>query len=372
MITWVWERRDWPNFKWDEDAVRAAAAGIASTNAAIAKGIDDMPEDARTEAMIDLLVSEAVKTSEIEGEFYSRKDIRSSILKHARRDPRPVEPDNERAAGVARMMVEAQKHFNGSLTKELLWEWQSMIVDKDEDGVPVEKGRWRTSGMHIVNDSGRKKEVVYEAPESGKVPMEMEYFIRWFNDGRGKMDSFIRAGIAHVHFECIHPFADGNGRVGRAIADMALSQGMGRRAPLSLSEAIRERNPSYYGILKKIGSGDLEITEWLTWFAGTVRLAQKRAMETTRWVLHKTQLWDKHSHKFNERQRKVISELYDEGVEGFAGGVRVQEYAKIAECGMDEARRDLMDLNAMGMLKDIVRFGRRRRYNINVPDRHGR
>lgn len=143
-----------------------------------------------------------------------------------------MEPDNERAAGVARMMVEAQKHFNGSPTKELLWEWQSMIVDKDEDGVPFEKGRWRTSGMHIVNDSGRKK--------------------------------------------------------------------------------------------------------------------------------------------FNERQRKVISELYDEGVEGFAGGVRVQEYAKIAECGMDEARRDLMDLNAMGMLKDIVRFGRRRRYNINVPDRHGR
>lgn len=364
-MTWIWKRDDWPDFRWDGKFVRRRAAGIVPGIAAIVENIDDLPENNRTETMIDLMVSEAMKTSEIEGERHAERDVRAFIIHHMGLGPRPAEPADEGASGIAEMTVSARKHFDEPLSKERLQEWQSMIFRGD----PADKGRWRTCGVAVASGPPGRRLVHYRGPPPERVPDEMDRFIQWFNDGRNETDPVIRAGVSHVRFEAIHPFADGNGRVGRAISDIAISQGLGRPAPISMSTAITKRLDGYYRHLETAGMGNLDITRWLRWFSDTARLAQTLAMKETSWDLFHARLWRDHSRKLSMRQTMVLLGLAEQGVERLDKAIGVAEYARLARCGKDEARRDLAELRDMGAARALPRFDLRRRYKLNIRGR---
>lgn len=369
FMAYIWQRDDWPAFRWDEKAIDAKAAACSPGNVEVAADMDCMSEDVKTDAMIDSMVIEAQKSSEIEGEYYSREDLRSSIRNHLRPNTPAVGVGDPKAIGIAKLTVSSRKNFNKPLTKERLWEWQSEIVaDKDPHGNRIEKGCWRTGPIVVASD-GEIQMIHHEGPPLERVPAEMDRFLEWFNGGRRLMNGVVRAGVAHLYFECIHPFGDGNGRVGRAIADVALSQGAGRPAPMSISMAIRERRYGYYEELKRANTGDLDITAWLGWFADTIWLAQEMALEKTKLALFKTRLCDKHSLRFNDRQSLVVARLFRSRVEGFKGGVNASQYAEMAQCDIPTARRDLAELRSIGAVEEHARFGRRRRYNINLRGR---
>ncbi len=366
-MPYIWQREEWPAFTWDQDAIERHASLCHKGGIKLVDGLIRMPKAGKVDAVIDMMVSEAIETSEIEGEYIDRKDVRSSICNHLGLNDPPAAVSDKRSLGVASMMVSVRDRFNEPLTQERLWEWQSMIISKDMTNAMTQTGCWRTSRnpMLIVSGDPGREMIHYEAPPAGMVPKEMDRFIEWFNGSRG-MNDMIRAGLAHVYFESIHPFADGNGRVGRAISYIALSQGLGHPAPLSLSRSLNMRKREYYANLKKMQHGDLNITDWLLWFADAVLCAQKRAKQQTHWVLFKTQLLDKCGHMFNHRQEKVISRMFQEGVEGFKGGLSVRKYEKIAKCDPGTAENDIRELYMMGALKELKMLGRRRRYDLNL------
>ncbi len=198
----------------------------------------------------------------------------------------------------------------------------------------------------------------------------MDRFIDWFNGG-GHLKGAVRAGVAHLYFEGIHPFVDGNGRIGRAISEIALSQELGRPAPLSLSTAIEERQLDYYSALSKTGRGNLDITEWLVWSADAVQRAQDHAREQTAWTLSKTRFWDAYADRLNSRQTKVATRMFRAEPEGFEGGMSARKYAELASCDEGTAAQDLADLLAMGAVKvkELESAGRWTRYDIQLPER---
>ncbi len=273
--SYSWQNADWPNFTWDREAAERDGREVLQSIARDAEALDALPHDAREDAVIDLMAAEAVKTSEIENEFYTLRDARASIRNQLRGLPAAADLEDPRAAGISQLMVEIGNEFNQPLSEERLCRWQSLIIEAVDDARAIETGRWRTHpvGIYAITPAGR--ELRYQAPPPERVPDEMERFIAWFNDARN-MNGIVRAAAAHYHFECIHPFADGNGRVGRAIIDIAISQALGRRAPLSMSTAIAARRGEYYRQLEISQRASLELTRWMKWFADTARCAQSR------------------------------------------------------------------------------------------------
>jgi Fic family protein len=220
--------------------------------------------------------------------------------------------------------------------------------------------------MRIVSGPMGKEKVHYEAPPSDQVPDEMARFIAWFNRSR-RMSGAVRAGVAHLWFECIHPFPDGNGRVGRAIAEVALSQELQAPAILSLSTAIERRRPDYYDALSRASRGDLDITQWLLWFTELALDAQAQAKEQIAFVLAKARFWDRHAGALNERQAKALARMLREGTAGFEGGMSARKYVKITGVSKATATRDLAGLVAHGALRKLESGGRSTRYEIVLP-----
>lgn len=368
-MTYIWQRKEWPDFTWDTQAVDRNAYAYALEAGRLAGEVRHLPEDQKTDTLIDLMVSEAVKTSQIEGENFDRKDVRSSIRNQLGLNTRPEAVRDPKANGVAALMISVRDHFSEPLTAERLCEWQDRIIVGDRRRARLEVGRWRTSSepMQIVSGAIGREKVHYEAPPSGLVPAEMERFIKWFNGSRD-LKGAVRAGVAHLYFECIHPFSDGNGRVGRAISEVALSQELGHPALLSLSTTIQGRRNEYYDALGRASRGGLDITEWLVWFTGLVLDAQKQAKEQIAFVLSKTRFWDTFAGRFNERQAKVLNRMLREGPEGFRGGMSAQKYTKITGCSKATATRDLAELLKMGAISKREGGGRSTRYDVRLRD----
>jgi len=367
-VAYIWQRKQWPNFTWDNEAVERDAYAYAMEASSLAGEIKYLSEDKKTDTLIDLMVSEAVKTSQIEGENFDREDVRSSIRNQLGLTATPETVRDPRANGVAALMISVRDHFNEPLTEERLCEWQSQIIVKDYQNHKLDVGQWRTSiePMQIISGAYGKEKVHYEAPPSGQVPSEMKRFIEWFNGSRD-VKGVLRAGIAHLYFECIHPFSDGNGRVGRAISEVALSQELGHPALLSLSTTIQSRRQDYYNALSKASVGTLDITEWLMWFTKLALDSQRQAKEQIRFVLLKARIWDTYASQLNERQAKVLNRMLREGPEGFEGGMSAQKYSKMTGCSKATATRDLTELLRIGTFRKLEGGGRSTRYDIGLP-----
>ena len=368
LMTYNWQQKDWPDFRYDLSGIDDALLNFAERTGRVSGLLKGLPEDAQAETIIDMMVAEAVKTSAIEGEYLSRKDVISSIRRNLGLGGEVKGSGDRRAEGAGALMVDVRNSFAAPLSEEKLFEWHRMIMAGSR-GIQI--GQWRTHAepMQVVSGPVGKEKVHFEAPPSSRVPAEMKQFIAWFNEtglgGRKELKKpVVRSAIAHLYFESIHPFEDGNGRVGRAISEKALSQGLGRPVLLSLSRTIEANRKQYYAALGA-GQQSNQITPWVRWFVDTALEAQIQAEEQIDFTLKKTRLFDRFRGRLNERQLQILRRMLAEGPKGFEGGMSAKKYMAVTGASKATATRDLQDLVEQGVLVPSG-GGRSTRYNVNL------
>ena len=329
-----------------------------------------LEKEERDQLTIEAMSTEAVTTSEIEGETLDRASVQSSIRKQLglateERRMRPAE------RGIAEMMVDLYRSFAEPLTEEMLYRWHRMLLSGSRNLRDVGRYRGGAEPMQVISGPIDEPKVHFEAPPSERVAPEMERFLAWFDGtatGREEpLAALTRAGSAHLYFESIHPFEDGNGRIGRAIAEKALAQSLGQPALTALAATLLARRKSYYEALEAANKEN-EITRWLMWFAGAAIEAQRRTNAMVEFVIDKTKLLDRLKDQVSARQEKALLRMFREGPEGFRGGLSAGKYAAITGASAATSTRDLADLVAKGAL---LREGERRyaRYHLGVPAR---
>jgi Fic family protein len=368
-MTWNWKLPDWPNFKWDRSQISVAEEQFL-LGAGVAIGtVKHLGEDEHNQLLVEVMSGEAVTTSAIEGEVLDRASVKSSILRElglASPDKRRVMPAEQ---GIAEMMVDLYRSFSQPLSNEMLFGWHRMMTSGRKDLVDI--GRYRTSRepMQVVSGPIGAPTVHLEAPPSKQVPAEMKRFVSWFNrtapGSREPLPAITRAGTAHLFFESIHPFEDGNGRIGRAIAEKAMAQSFGQPVLVALATTILAHQMSYYQALERANRQN-DITEWLNWFGGIALEAQRRSIAQVEFIIAKVKLLDRLRGQINERQQKALIRMFREGPEGFKGGLSAGNYCTITGASPATTTRDLADLTERGAL---IRTGERKhaRYALNLP-----
>lgn len=360
-----WQQDDWPHFTYQLTGLEAIFFAITEETGHISGMLKALPPDIQTETIINIMVAEAMKTSAIEGEYLSRPDVVSSVRKNLGLNI----PDNikdKRAKGAGALMVMVRNSFAEPLTASMLFAWHTTLLEHAKN---IATGAWRSpeEPMRVVSGMIGKEVVHFEAPPSDKVPQEMDRFIEWFNNtAPGKSGEIrvasVRAALAHLYFESIHPFEDGNGRIGRAIAEKALSQTIGRPILMSLSQTIEAEKRNYYAALEQAQRGN-EVSDWLRYFVTLVHQAQVSARELVDFTLHKVNFIDRHRAAMNERQLKAILKML-ESPEGFQGGMTARKYVSITKASKATATRDLQLLVESGIL-NAVGAGRSIHYILN-------
>lgn len=370
-MTWIWQQPDWPNFRFDPQALREGSDTFHDGADHLAGQLGALPTALRDDATIALMLSEALSTSAIEGETLDHHSVRSSLLSLMASDSIPENAD-QKAAGAALLLIDVRQNWHQPLSDELLGRWQSMAIP-DQRYKLIMRGAYRydPSAMQIVSGPYGRPTVHYEAPPSSDVPKEMAQLIDWYNHSKPTKEQkplagLIRAAIAHLWFEVIHPFDDGNGRVGRAIADHALSQSLGYPTTACLATSIAANRKSYYAALEKASRSSLDINDWLDYFADRVIRAQEIAKEEVDFVLAKTRFYEAFGQQLNERQAKMISRVFAEGRQGFKGGITTKKYETITKCPNRTASRDLSDLVAKGIITPLPGGGRTTRYTLTI------
>ena len=367
-MTWNWQKADWPNFSWDANQLRKAEERFLIGSGAFAGAVRHLGAEDRERLTIDAISLEALTTSEIEGEVLDRASVQSSIrrqfgLATDRRRSRPAEE------GIAEMMVDLYRTFSNPLSEDVLFAWHRMLTRGRRDLKNLGSYRTGTGPMQVVSGALGSAKVHFEAPPASRIAREMKHFARWFNrtapNGEEELPALTRAGLAHIYFESIHPFEDGNGRIGRAISEKALAQAAGRPTLTALAATILARRKAYYAALEAANK-DNNTTPWLCWFAGIALEAQGRTAVYLDFLFNKTRLLDSLRGELNDRQQKALLRMLREGPQGFRGGLSAGNYATITGASPATATRDLADLVEKGAL---VRTGERRhaRYAVAIP-----
>ncbi|WP_286755300.1 Fic family protein [Roseivirga sp. UBA838] len=366
-MPWNWKKKGWPHFKYDLTRFASFEKKYLHNSGLLDGSLKHLDSQEDESLKLELLIDEALYTSEIEGEILNRDSLKSSIRKHLglKTDMKRVPPAEE---GIADMMVSLYKTYEKPLTHEMMFEWHKMLTLGRRDLIDIGAYRTHEDSMQVVSGSINKPKVHFEAPPSERVPKEMEEFVGWFNrmstSEEAGLYPLVFSGIAHLYFESIHPFEDGNGRIGRALSIKAISQQMGKPALLAFSKVIQQNKKDYYEALNK-NSFDLNINPWLEYYAQTVLKAQEYTQKLIDFLIEKTKLYQKFDKHLNERQAKVIDRVFREGLEGFKGGLSAANYIRIAQTTASTATRDLQSLVEMGALK---RTGERKatRYYLSL------
>lgn len=318
--------------------------------------LEAMPEATKIETIVEIMVAEALKTSEIEGEFPNRIDVLSSIRKNLGIHTNVKHIKDKSAIGLGQLMIDVRTSFKEKLTQKKLFEWHSLLLSTSKN---IRVGSWRKGKepMQIISGAIGKETIHFEAPPSADVPSEMKQFIQWFNDtapGGEKeiLQAPVRSAVAHLYFESIHPFEDGNGRIGRAIAEKALSQTIGRPVVLSLSRTIEANKKDYYKALQ-ITQSTNDITNWITYFVKTVLAAQTQAEAMIEFTLKKGKFFSIFQNQLNVRQTIVVNRMLQEGPEGFLGGMNARKYMSITKSSKATSTRDLQNLVELGVFAPI-------------------
>jgi Fic family protein len=366
-MIWNWQQPDWPEFTYDSAALEPMEKQFLLQAGEFIGAYKHIGAGDQETLKIELIGDEAVKTSEIEGEILNRDSVQSS-LRH--QFGLGVERPGVTAAelGISKMMVDLYRSFAAPLTGQTLFDWHGMLLS-GENSIQV-KGGYRTHAepMQVVSGPDYKRTVHFEAPPSARVPGEVKRFIAWFNDtaqsGKTPLPALTRAGILHLYFVCIHPFEDGNGRIGRALAEKSLAQSLGQPSLIALAHTIERKRGDYYAALER-SNKENRITNWLTYFANTVLEAQNNTIKRVEFYLAKAKLYERLRGKLNERQEKVIARMFREGIDGFKGGLSAENYISIAKSSRATATRDLQDLVEKGALTKAGAL-RHTRYYLNV------
>ncbi len=349
---WNWQQTDWPQFHCDSARLAALEADFLCQSGVFVGTVKHVADDDKTQLTIEIISDEAFNTSDIEGEILNRESLQSSIRRNfgLTTDQRKVPPAEQ---GISQMMVEMHRNFDVPLTDKLLFHWHELLMNGRRDLKDI--GRWRRSeaAMQVVSGPIHEPKVYYEAPPSSAMKHEMTRFIRWFAatapNGKTPLPVLTRAGIAHLWFVCIHPFEDGNGRIGRAIAEKVISEGLGHATLIALSHVINRGRRHYYDALERNNKLN-EITDWLVYFAKTIIEAQTQAQGMVDFLIAKTKFYDRFRGQFNERQDKVIARMLREGPDGFKGGLSAEKYIRITGASRATTTRDLHELTEKGAL----------------------
>ena len=351
MNIYNWQQNDWPQFQYSTENVEKELLQFAEKMGRVSGILEGISASARQEMIVDTLLAEAIKTSEIEGQYPDRKDVLSSIRKNLGLLTSPVYIKDKSASGLGELMMDVRNTFAETLTEEKLFNWHRLLLSGN---TRIAAGVWRNheDPMQVVSGAMGKEKVHFEAPPSALVPQEMKQFIGWFNatapGAPQEMNKApIRAAIAHLYFESIHPFEDGNGRIGRAIAEKALSQTTGRPVLLSLSRTIEADKNRYYSALEKAQRAN-EITDWINYFVHTTLAAQTEAEAQVEFTLKKAKFFDRYRDQLNERQQTVVRRMLEEGPTGFEGGMNARKYIGITKTSKATATRDMQQLLDIG------------------------
>lgn len=364
---YLWEKPEWPAFTWDEKALAKSLAQVSHEQGRLLGRMEGLGFDLRNEAHLRTLTEDVVKSSDIEGEKLERDQVRSSIARRLGMDVGGLVPTDRDVEGVVEMMLDATGNSAAPLTEDRLFSWHAALFPTGRSGMhKIRVGDWRddSSGpMEVVSGAVGKEKVHYQAPPAERIPDEMARFLKWF-ESQKETDPLLTAGLAHLWFVTIHPFDDGNGRIARAIADMALARAekTGQRF-YSMSAQIRRERDDYYNTLEATQKGGLDVTRWQAWFLDCLHRAIGGAQETLGAVLFKAHFWERFAKEpLNERQIKVLNRLLD----GFEGKLTTSKWARLAKCSQDTAYRDILDLIDRGALKKDPGGGRSTSYSLVI------
>lgn len=361
---YIHERDGWPDLTWDSVSLAATLAIVRHNQGRLLGKMDALGFEVQAEASLTVLTSEVVKSSAIEGEVLNPDEVRSSIGRRLGLDVAGLPKAGRDVEGVVEMMLDATRNFEAPLTKKRLFDWHASLFPTGRSGMrPIAVGAWRSGEepMQVVSGPYGREKVHFEAPEASRLKTEMTRFLKWFNSS-ASLDPVLKAAIAHFWFVTIHPFEDGNGRIARAIADMALARADRTKERFySMSSQIAAERKDYYLELEAAQRGDLDITRWLRWFLDCLGRAIDGAEGAIAVVLDKARLWERiNLQPVNDRQRLVINRLMN----GFKGFLNTSKYAKLAKCSTDTALRDIRELVARGVLVQNPAGGRSTSYRL--------
>lgn len=350
-MAFIYQLADWPKFTWDRSALAAKLAHVRHQQGRLIGRLEGLGFSFQQEAVLRTLTEDVLKSSEIEGETFDARLVRSSVARRMGIDASGPKNKDEHLEGVVEMMLDATRNYSAPLTAQRLFGWHATMFPTGRSGMSrIRVGAWRDDSngpMQIVSGPMGRERVHYQAPEAARIESEMAVFFDWF-DRETESDWTARAAIAHLWFVTIHPFEDGNGRIARAIADMALARS--ERSPqrfYSMSARIRQERDAYYAILEQTQLGTMDVTPWMDWFLGCMERAIEEAQQTLAAVLNKARFWESVAGlQLNERQRKVLNLLLDD----FEGNLTTSKWAKLTKCSQDTATRDIAHLVEQGIL----------------------
>ncbi len=362
---YIHDAPSWPAFEWDRDGLAEPLAAVRLRQGRLIGHMEALGFQLRTEAVLQTLTSDVIKSSEIEGERLDTEQVRSSIARKLGVDIGALKAADRNVEGVVEMMLDATRQFDRPLTAARLCGWQASLFPTGRSGLrKIKTGRWRddsTGPMQVVSGPMHREKVHFEAPAAARLPQEIKAFLHWFN-ASAQGDAVMKAALAHLWFVTLHPFDDGNGRIARAIADMALARSEGSPQRFySMSAQIRQERNAYYDVLQQTQRGTTNVTSWMSWFLGCLGRAIDGAQVALKSVLWKARFWETFATTpFNDRQRKIVNRLLD----GFEGKLTTSKYAKLTDCSQDTALRDILGLVERGVLVRGAEGGRSTGYAL--------
>ncbi|MBK8873194.1 MAG: Fic family protein [Bacteroidetes bacterium] len=363
---YIYQDIDWPNFYWDNDALFELLSVVSRQQGRLLGTMESLGWSLQSEAMLQSMTTEIIKSNEIEGEVLDHDQVRSSIARRLGLEIAGLIPADRNVDGVVEVMLDATQKFKGQLTKQRLFGWHAALFPSGRSGMhKIVVGKWRDNTsedpMQVVSGAMGKEKVHFQAPQSEVLTREMTKYLKWFN-AKEQMNPLIKAAIAHLWFVTIHPFDDGNGRLARTIADMQLARADGiPKRFYSMSAQIRIERKEYYNILEKTQQGSLNITQWLIWFLECLNRSLIASEKIVATVVSKARFWDDiKTVALNERQIKMINMLFD----NFTGKLTSSKWAKICKCSPDTALRDINDLIEKGVLQKEQNGGRSTNYKL--------
>lgn len=346
-MKWCWQLSDWPKFIYDAKAISSLEKNFLLMSGGGFAVLKTLEEEKKKQFIVEILCAEGINSSEIEGEILERESLQSSIRRHfgfiERGEISPKE------SGVGDLLWSMYSTYEQHLSHEMLFTWHKMLMDGNSRISDIGTYRTHDDPMQIVSGRLDQPRVCFEAPPSSRIHREMTQFIQWFNESLTQESALVRAAITHIYFEIIHPFEDGNGRIGRALVEKALSQSLGEPVLLAVSQGIIRRKKEYYEALASCNR-TLEIQNWIQFFAGVIIDSQNETLSLIYFLIAKSNLMNQLKGVLNNRQEKVLLRIFAEGVKGFSGGLSAENYIKITKTSRATATRDLNDLVEKGAL----------------------
>jgi Fic family protein len=367
-MKYIWQKKNWTNFRWQNEKILQSLGKTRFAQGKLLGLSNYLNADELPQTYAEVMINEAIKTSEIEGHILNKNAVRSSVAKHLGLPTADLPVPDRETDGLVQILIDATKSHHQELSLDKIKTWHAALFPTGHSGLhQIATGQWRgKTPMQVVSGPVGRERIHFQAPPQNRIEKEMQAFIKWWNHRENNDDGLLRAGIAHFRFVTIHPFEDGNGRIARALTDMALARDEEQTPKLySFSSQVMAFRNSYYDVLEQTQKGDGDITDWLLWFLQCLEHAIVASHHLIEKMLAKSAFWQKNQHfNLTKRQQKVINRLLDAGPDGFEGGLTTKKFCSMTKSSRATAYREISDLVNKGMLKKNPQKGRNVSYRI--------